>query len=36
MWFTATLDGGGIRIPRNLEPHLPGLLWFFQVGVILS
>jgi hypothetical protein len=24
-----------MRIPRDLEPHLPGVLWFFQMGVIL-
>ena len=23
-----------MRIPRDLEPHLPGVLWFFQMGVI--
>ena len=24
-----------MRIPRDLQPHLPGVLWFFQMGVIL-
>ena len=24
----------GIRIPRDLAPELPGVLWFFQMGVI--
>ena len=33
-WFRRILDGCGIRIPRDLEPHLPGVLWFFQMGVI--
>ncbi len=23
-----------MRIPRDLEPELPGVLWFFQMGVI--
>ena len=23
-----------MRIPRDLAPHLPGVLWFFQMGVI--
>jgi AcrR family transcriptional regulator len=33
-WFRRILVDGGVRIPRDLEPHLPGLLWFFQMGVI--
>ena len=33
-WFRRTLVDCGVRIPRDLEPHLPGVLWFFQMGVI--
>ena len=33
-WFRRSLVDCGIRIPRDLEPHLPGVLWFFQMGVI--
>ena len=33
-WFARILDDCGIRIPKDLAPHLPGLLWFFQMGVI--
>lgn len=33
-WFRRILEGCGIKIPRDLEPHLPGVLWFFQMGVI--
>jgi AcrR family transcriptional regulator len=33
-WFRRILIGCGIRIPRDIEPHLPGVLWFFQMGVI--
>jgi AcrR family transcriptional regulator len=33
--FARLLDDCGVRIPRDLEPHLPGVLWFFQMGVIL-
>lgn len=33
-WFRRILSGCGIRIPRDLEPRLPGVLWFFQMGVI--
>lgn len=34
VWFGRVLEDGGIRIPKDLAPHLPGLLWFFQMGVI--
>jgi len=33
-WFRRILVNCGFRIPRDLEPHLPGVLWFFQMGVI--
>ncbi len=33
-WFGRILEDCGTRIPRDLEPHLPGVLWFFQMGVI--
>ena len=33
-WFRRILTDCGLRIPRDLEPHLPGVLWFFQMGVI--
>ncbi len=33
-WFQRILDEGGVRIPRDLAPQLPGALWFFQMGVI--
>jgi len=33
-WFRRILDGCGMRIPRDLGPQLPGVLWFFQMGVI--
>ncbi len=32
-WFRRILVDCGVRIPRDLEPHLPGVLWFFQMGV---
>lgn len=34
-WFDSILVDCGMRIPKDLEPHLPGVLWFFQMGVIL-
>lgn len=33
-WFRRILVGCGTRIPRDLEADLPGVLWFFQMGVI--
>jgi AcrR family transcriptional regulator len=33
-WFRRILVDCGIRIPRDLEPQLPGVLWLFQMGVI--
>ena len=33
-WFRRILVDCGARIPRDLELHLPGVLWFFQMGVI--
>ncbi|HWC96518.1 MAG TPA: TetR/AcrR family transcriptional regulator [Candidatus Sulfopaludibacter sp.] len=33
-WFQRILVDCGMRIPRDLEPRLPGVLWFFQMGVI--
>ncbi len=33
-WFRRILANGSLRIPRDLEPALPGVLWFFQMGVI--
>ncbi len=33
-WFERILADCGIRIPRDLSPELPGVLWFFQMGVI--
>lgn len=33
-WFRKILEDGSMRVPRDLAPHLPGALWFFQMGVI--
>jgi len=33
-WFGRILTDCGVKIPRDLEPDLPGVLWFFQMGVI--
>src|SRR5438034_980617 len=33
--FREALEGSGARIPADLAPHLPLLLWLYQMGVIL-
>jgi hypothetical protein len=33
-WFAKVIEDGGVRVPRDLEPELPGVLWLFQMGVI--
>ena len=33
-WFRRILVDCGVRIPKDVQPHLPGVLWFFQMGVI--
>lgn len=34
-WFRRILEHCGVRVPRDLAPHLAGVLWFFQMGIIL-
>src|SRR5688572_13693766 len=34
-WFREILTDCGIRVPKDLSPHLPDALWFFQMGIIL-
>jgi hypothetical protein len=33
-WFRHILADCETKIPRDLEPDLPGVLWLFQMGVI--
>jgi len=33
-WFRKILADAGTRAPKDLDPHLPELLWMFQMGVI--
>jgi AcrR family transcriptional regulator len=33
-WFGKVLSDCGTRVPKDLEPHLPDVLWMFQMGVI--
>lgn len=33
-WFRRILIDCGVRIAKDLAPHLPYILWFFQMGII--
>lgn len=33
--FQVAIQGGDIKIPADLMPHLPRLLWLYQLGLIL-
>jgi AcrR family transcriptional regulator len=33
-WFQKLLINCGVRVPKDLEPHMPEVLWMFQMGVI--
>lgn len=33
-WFRRLVEESGLRVPKDLVPRLPGVLWFFQMGVI--
>jgi AcrR family transcriptional regulator len=33
--FARALGASGIRVPADLEPHLPRILWMYQMGIIL-
>ncbi len=33
-WFGKILEDCGFTVPRDLAPHLPDVLWLFQMGVI--
>lgn len=33
--FRTALEGGDIKVPADISPHLPRLLWLYQLGLIL-
>ena len=33
-WFEQILSDSGVRVPRDLQPYMPEVLWFFQMGII--
>jgi AcrR family transcriptional regulator len=34
-FFDEALSGARVKIPDDLRPHLPDLLWLYQMGIIL-
>jgi AcrR family transcriptional regulator len=34
-WFRKALEGSRVTVPADLRDYLPGLLWMYQMGVIL-
>lgn len=34
-WFEQALEGASSSIPKDLRPHMPKLLWLYQMGIIL-
>jgi len=33
-WYARALDGSDLKVPRDLAPHLPRLLWLYHMGLI--
>ncbi len=33
--FAKAIEGSGVKVPDDLRPHLPYLLWMYQMGLIL-
>lgn len=31
----AAIEGGDVKVPADLAPHLPQMLWLYQMGIIL-
>lgn len=33
-WFARALEGANVAVPKDLQPHLPRLLWLYHMGLI--
>lgn len=33
-WFARALEGADVKVPKDLAPHLPRLLWIYHMGLI--
>jgi AcrR family transcriptional regulator len=34
-FFKRAIDDSGIKLPKSIQPHLPRLLWLYQMGIFL-
>lgn len=35
-WFAKALEGSDVKLPDDLAPHVPRLLWLYHMGLIYS
>jgi AcrR family transcriptional regulator len=33
-WFSRAIEGSDVSVPKDVAPHLPRLLWLYQMGLI--
>ena len=33
-WYARALEGSNVSVPKDLQPHLPRLLWLYHMGLI--
>ncbi|HYR28611.1 MAG TPA: TetR family transcriptional regulator, partial [Thermoanaerobaculia bacterium] len=33
-WFARAMDGADVKVPKDVAPHFPRLLWLYHMGVI--
>lgn len=33
-WYARALEGSDVKVPRDLAPHVPRLLWMYHMGLI--
>ena len=33
-WFARAVEGSDLKVPKDLAPHLPRLLWLYHMGLI--
>ena len=33
-WYARALDGSDVKLPRDIAPHVPRLLWMYHMGLI--
>lgn len=34
-FFARAVDESGLKLPKSIQPHLPRLLWLYQMGIFL-